>query len=201
MTLQQVNNLAASFIASGRYEEAFTYLKRCLEDQVSSLETSSPKQPLFTTSVQISPMITNEDQEAVLAWPLMVFENKIDAHICSYATALYNAGLACQCQASSYNPNGDDEDDIDNSRPSRFWQQHAQDYYQKAYRLAYCLDVPILHLSLCYNLVALSHQMSDEESFDYWYHNLTQYVLRCDAPAPLFRRSWSSIVEAAAPAA
>eukprot|EP00977_Amphora_coffeiformis_P017595 scaffold5813_cov189-Amphora_coffeaeformis.AAC.4 len=183
-----------------RYEEAFTLLQRSLENQTSPLESSSSKHPLFTASVQVSPLVTSDDHEAVLAWPLIVFENGSGTNGCSYAAALYNAGLACHCQASSCT-----DDRINNnggsSRPPRFWQQQAQDYYQRAYREAYCLDTPILHLSLCHNLVALAHQMADEESLDYWCHNLTQYVVRCDAPAPLFRRSCYSTKEAAAPAA
>ena len=201
MSLQQENNLAVSFIASGRYEDALILLQICLENRGSPLETSAPKQPLFSPSVQVSPLVANDDQEAVLAWPLIVFENGSGTHGCSYAAALYNAGLACHCQASSSYTDDGDNNPEGNSRPQRFWQQQAQDYYQRAYRVAYCLDMPILHLSLCHNLVALAHQMADEESLDYWCHHMTQYVVRCDAPAPLFRRSCYSTKEAAAPAA
>lgn len=103
----------------------------------------------------------------MLAWPLIVSEYGNDAHVMSALMLQHcitrDLLVACHCGAAHVDVLLRGQDDDGSSL--RFLQQ-AQGYYQMAYHVAYRLDAPILHLSLCHNLVALAHQASDEEALD-----------------------------------
>ena len=165
-SLQFRNNIAARFIETGNYVQAYQNLKMILRDAVETVaqpeESTGPAltHSLDTTTLDINP---RKDFD-FFSWPVRVFDSSGSTEddndentrtLC--AVVLFNAGLACHHLSRSTHQGV--------IRSNALLQ--AKDIYLRALSVAKRFGV-ILALAVKANLMDICLELGDLEGLQYW---------------------------------
>ena len=186
-TLEQTNNHAASLISSGRCLEAYDELNRVMGDvarQITLNDAIVPpcNDPILVVA-PISPILTCSDSSCAFSSPLLFAGDGTDevdlsaeTLSCAFATALFNMALAIQSATDSVVPLGE--------RTEALWQ--CQMLYRHAYDIVENLDLPLLRLAVCNNLLDLAFEQADLHAVKNWTEKFNQSMENDSFEVPVY---------------
>ena len=166
-TLKDSNNLAASLIGTGRCTEAYYELRGAMNALAQTIKLddtfkSTPGEIAF--GVTPLALIVPNDDACTFSSPLMLDgtepeEYTVESASCACATALFNMALACHFHIEQGNLSLAEQ---------RQGLDQARDLYTQAYQISKRLDVPLLNLALCNNLLEMAFEDADTDAIFYW---------------------------------
>lgn len=183
-TLKESNNVAASLIGAGRCNEAYYELRTAMNTLAGHIKLdesfkSVPGEIVF--GVTPLTVIVPSDNACTFSSPLLLDgaepeEYTVESASCACATALFNMALACHFHLEKANLTLSE---------LRQGLSQARDMYKQAYEISKKLDLPLLHLALCNNLLEMAFEEADIEAVLYWRDEfiLAMEKHRVDAPA------------------
>lgn len=104
----------------------------------------------------------------------------VEAVSCACSVALFNMALASHRSYSG--------SDVPERMQGKGLDQ-ARSLYMQAYEISKNLDIPLLHIALCNNLLELSFEYGDVEAMSFWktaFHTCMERFEHTDAPADVF---------------